>query len=467
MKNAFHIGKFVGFDFIAALLSWLILYLFRTHTITGALQYHISSEILLNSVLIAIFWVLFYSFFGFYVDIYKKSRVKEFLRLCSYTFFGITIIFFLLLVEIPGITDYTFYYKIFIAYYLIQLLLTGFLKMGVITHIKFLIKKKKIRFNTLLIGSNQSAKDIFQEIENSYESLGFRFVAYLHVFEKGSHMLEGKLRHMGEYRNMGKILGRCRIQNVIIAIEPSEHKKIAEILNILEDYPVRISIVSDIYHLLIGSVKVNYIFGLPLMEINQNLIPIWQKILKRWIDISISLFILIFGFPVLLVISLITAFTSRGPIFYSQERIGKNGVPFNIFKFRSMHVDAELSGPSLSSQEDPRITNWGRFMRKTRIDEFPQFYNVLMGDMSLVGPRPERQFFIEQIVKQAPHYKHLHKVRPGITSLGQVKFGYAENVTEMVKRLQYDILYIENMSLTMDFRILAYTILIMIQGRGK
>jgi exopolysaccharide biosynthesis polyprenyl glycosylphosphotransferase len=417
--------------------------------------------------LIGVFWVLFYAFFGFYTEIYKKSRTREFLRLCTFTFFGTTIIFFLLLLEIPGVTDYRFYYKIFISYFFIQLILTGFSKSFVITHIKTLIKKKKIRFNTLLIGSNQSAKDIFHEIENGYDALGFRLVAYVHVYEKASHLLEGKLRHLGEYKNIGKVIRRCHIQNVIIAIEPSEHKKITEILNILEDYDVRISILSDIYQLLIGSVKVNYIFGLPLMEINQNLIPIWQKILKRSIDVAIALSVLILGSPVLIIISLITRFTSKGPIFYFQERIGKNGMPFKIIKFRSMFVNAEKTGPALSSRHDPRITNWGRFMRKTRIDEFPQFYNVLAGEMSLVGPRPERQYFIDQIIKVAPHYKHLHKVRPGITSLGQVKFGYAENVNEMVKRLQYDILYIENMSLTMDFRILAYTVLIMIQGRGK
>jgi lipopolysaccharide/colanic/teichoic acid biosynthesis glycosyltransferase len=132
-----------------------------------------------------------------------------------------------------------------------------------------------------------------------------------------------------------------------------------------------------------------------------------------------------------------------------------------------MYTNAEKMGPALSSQDDPRITRFGKFLRKVRLDELPQFYNVLIGEMSVVGPRPERLYFINQITQKAPHYRHLHKVRPGITSWGQVKYGYAENVDQMIDRLKYDLLYIENMSLYVDLKILIYTVLIVLQGRGK
>jgi exopolysaccharide biosynthesis polyprenyl glycosylphosphotransferase len=209
------------------------------------------------------------------------------------------------------------------------------------------------------------------------------------------------------------------------------------------------------------------IFGTPLIEVNPEIMPAWQFSMKRAVDIALSAFALLVLLPVYLIFALLVKFSSPGPIFFSQERIGKYGKPFRIFKFRTMYTDAEANGPQLSSTTDTRITPIGRWLRRTRMDELPQFWNVLKGDMSLVGPRPERQFFIDAIMEVAPHYRHLHKVRPGITSWGQVKFGYAENVDQMVRRLKYDILYIENMSLAVDLKILAYTVLIILKGDGK
>ena len=205
----------------------------------------------------------------------------------------------------------------------------------------------------------------------------------------------------------------------------------------------------------------------PLIAVNPEIMPVWQQSFKRATDIVVSLMAMTVFSWVYMLLAIGVKFSSKGPILYSHERIGRNGKPFRIFKFRSMYTNAEANGPALSSEHDSRITPFGRFLRKSRLDELPQFYNVLIGDMSLVGPRQERQHFIDQIMAKAPHYIHLHKIRPGITSWGQVKYGYAENVEQMVERLKYDILYLENMSLSVDFKILIYTVLTVLRGDGK
>jgi exopolysaccharide biosynthesis polyprenyl glycosylphosphotransferase len=239
------------------------------------------------------------------------------------------------------------------------------------------------------------------------------------------------------------------------------------LLNELEGYDLIIKIIPDTYDLLSNKVKTNNIFGTPFMEVKTDLMPKWQKRIKRGADIVFSLLAIILLSPIFFIIPILIKRGSKGSIIYRQTRIGLHGNEFSILKFRTMAEDSEKYGPQLSSENDNRITKEGKFLRKTRLDEIPQFFNVLKGEMAIVGPRPERQFFIDQIVKEAPHFKQLQKLTPGITSWGQVKYGYAENVDEMVQRLKYDILYLKNQSLALDFKILLYTVIIVLKRKGK
>jgi exopolysaccharide biosynthesis polyprenyl glycosylphosphotransferase len=329
------------------------------------------------------------------------------------------------------------------------------------------IHSRKYGFNTLLIGGDEKAVQIYNELNTQTRPAGYKFIGFLNVDDNSNYPLEEYIPKLGTINNFTEIAKKYQIEEVIIALESSQHELLTEILTSLQNHTLTVWGIPDLFDLLSGSAKTNVIFSSPLIKISNGIMPAWQENMKRLIDVAFSILFMVIFSPVYILISILIKTGSKGPILYRQTRIGKFGRPFTIYKFRTMYQDAESNGPELSSDNDPRITPLGQFLRRTHLDEIPQFYNVIKGEMSIVGPRPERKYFIDQIVEVAPYYTQLHKLRPGITSWGQVKYGYASNLEEMLERLPYDIVYLKNISLYIDFKILIYTIIACFKGDGK
>lgn len=401
---------------------------------------------------------------GFYDRLATRSRIIELFSTIIATFISSLITFFVILID-DIVASYHFYYQSFFVLWGTQFVLMYFVRFCITQNYFLKIKKGKIRFNLLIIGTGQTAEKTAQSINSKMRFYGSNLIGFVRISRKPKRV-SGRI--VGNLSQIDTIIKKHDIQNIIIALENEEDDFVFDIINNLIKYQnIEVSILPRQLEIITGRVILNDIDSVPLISLSTLSMPAWQRSVKRFFDVVISIFALIILSPYFIYVAIRIKLNSKGPILYQQERIGKGGKPFVIYKFRSMYDNAEKGlPPQLTQEDDPRITSYGRFMRKYRVDELPQLFNVLKGDMSIVGPRPERAYFIQQIIEEAPYYCLLYKIKPGLLSWGPIKVGYTHSIAEMKERLNYDIIYMDNMSIFNDIKIIAYSIEIIFKGKG-
>lgn len=456
-------------DFLTAALSWILFWAIRhkllLQTNFGKAFTYMQAIDFIELSLLPLAWLFLYYLSGTYFDLYRKSRINEVYRTFISCLIGTLLLAFAAVSN--DTNEFSYFFSMSWRFFFIQTALTLTGRLIILFNLKRKITSGKAGFNTMIIGGNEQAIQIYKQIIENNKTLGNIFIGFVYSQKESGNGMSNYLKQLGNIAQLEHIIDEYEIEEVIVAVDSSERSLLENILTRLSYKAVVVKVLPNLYDIISGSVKTSNVYDTILVHIEPTLMPDWQIVCKRAIDITASGIAMIALLPIYIFAAIKVKLSSPGPIFYLQERIGLYGRSFNIIKFRSMYVAAEASGPALSQEDDPRITAWGKTMRKWRIDEIPQFFNIFIGEMSLVGPRPERKHYIDIICATHPHYKYLHKVKPGLSSWGMVKYGYAQNVDEMIKRMEYDLLYIENCSLALDIKIMLHTIIVIVEGRGK
>lgn len=433
---------------------------------TGWFNLFVAPEFYIAMFAIYFYWLIIFTFVGMYRTWFATSRFDEISTLFKASFFGIFLLFFLIFVD-DYVNDVRTATRILIFIY------WGFFLFFVASGRVFirsvqrnLLIKGVGRRCGLIIGFNDKGREVLESILVA-PALGIDIEAFVAVKNENIGKDCKGVKVEGTTVQLVEIINRYNAKEIIIALEKEDHDVLVDVITKTEGKGISLKIVPDLYEILSGQARTSQIYGMPLIDIMPELMPEWEKKLKRLMDVIISLIILVISFPIIVLTAIGIKIDSEGPVFFKQERLGQNGNPFNVYKFRSMIKDAEkYTGPVWSTKDDPRVTKMGKFVRKVRIDEIPQMLNVLKGEMSLVGPRPERAFFVEKLSQEIPYYKRRLKVRPGVTGWAQIKHKYDETIEDVKIKLKYDLFYIENMSLRMDFKILLRTVFVVLFGKG-
>jgi len=417
-----------------------------------------------TGIVLLIYWIVVFWMSGLYKNWYIRSPFDELFTVIKSTFFGSFLIFFFVWLDSSQSPR-----MLFFLYFIITTFSVAFGRFNARVIQKKLRQKRIVWLPSVIIGNVKKSLELNDQLEQS-PSWGYKAIGFIHIDEDKdiqSNINNEKyaLPVLGSINQLEEILKEYHPKEILIAAKTHDHQQLLNIATLCSDHNVNVKIIPDIYEVFTGLSKTLPLWGSPFIDINTKLLKPWEEFVKRTIDLAFSFLVLTLGFPIWLAIALSVKFDSTGPIFYSQIRTGKKGKNFSIYKFRTMVTDADKGGPNWCKQNDPRVTKFGRFLRKSHLDEVPQFWNVLKGDMSLVGPRPEQPYFVEKFKKIAPYYSRRLIVRPGITGWWQIKYEI-ETMEEIENRIKHDFYYIENMSLKLDLEIIIRTFFLIFRSHG-
>ena len=459
-------------DYLTANAGFCLFDIIRYYTIPSSIRgthlsdFMVLTPVLLEQIFVPILIVALYALFGSYnrsTTLYK-SRLEEMFTTLTVSFIGMLAVFFTALIN-DDIPERITNYELMAALFLSLFVPTYLVRMVILTANARRIRRGDYVIDTVVIGAGKDNEQRLRKIMRSANRSGLKLIA---AIDTDGNAEDDNILGLPVYHS-DDVLKTCRdlgAQAVVILPSIDGLSRTTAMLDRLYLLDKPLFVTPDL-HVMFGlRPRISQVAAEPVIDITNARISAAAINFKRVGDIVVSALSLIVLSPVLAAIAIAVKCDSKGPAIYRQQRIGLHKKPFMINKFRTMRIDAEDCGPALSRHDDPRITPLGHFLRKYRLDELPQFWNVLIGDMSLVGPRPEREYYIRQIIARHPAYSLIHQVRPGITSWGMVKYGYASDVDQMLERLEYDLLYIENVSLGVDLKILFYTVSTVVTGKG-
>jgi exopolysaccharide biosynthesis polyprenyl glycosylphosphotransferase len=445
-------------DFIFINIAWIIYYYLRVET--GWFKSANTAAFLIPMFVVYIYWLIIFSIMGLYQYWFVRSRFDEFSSVVKAVSLGCFILFFFIFIDdmmrnAPAISRY-----FILIYWLLMIICAGAGRIVIRSLQRNLLEKGIGLRNTLIVGTGNRAIELKQTVE-SHRQLGYKVIGNISVEKNNDNNVLGSIEQIPE------VSKKNNISEILIAVEPYQKEKVIDIIKYCTGMELNLKILPDTYEIVSGMVKTNQIYGVPLIEVMPEIMSPASRFIKRFIDIFVSILILILFMPFFLLFALLIKLNSKGPVLYIQERVGRNGRLFKVIKFRTMFHNAEKELPEWAAINDPRVTAIGRIMRMARFDEFPQVINVLKNEMSLVGPRPERPYFVEQLKAEIPYYYKRMSIKPGITGLAQVKHRYDRSLDDVRVKLNYDFFYIENMSLRLDFKILVNTIIIILLLKGQ